>query len=244
VTADVAEQNNLVTEPVLNIQMTPTSLVLDSTLGSTRYFPYISAAEQWSYELAASGGSYPLTKITQTSYSYDNYGNPTNISRTVTDEQAGSPFQNSYWTTTVANATNPDTSSNWCLTLYTQTQVTYLVNGSNPVTQTQQFNPDLVHCNYTQIITQANTSYTVTEALAYDGFGNVNSDTITGIGLASQRQTLTNWGSTGQFPMSVQDASGATTGYNYDFRFGLMSTQTDPNGVMTSWSYDAFGRKV
>src|SRR6202042_157345 len=96
---------------------------------------------------------------------------------------------------------------------------------------------------YTQIVTEpSSTKFKVTEALAYDAFGNVNSDTVTGINMTA-RLTTANWGTTGQFPMSVTDPTNAQTQYNYNFNYGLKSNVTDPNNLPTSWSYtDGFGR--
>lgn len=92
------------------------------------------------------------------------------------------------------------------------------------------------------VIEPASSQYEVTEAFAYDAFGNVSTDTVTGINM-SPRQTTLNWtATTGQFLMSRKDASGATTQYNYNFNLGLRSGVTDPNLLTTSWTYDAFGR--
>src|SRR4029077_11619740 len=92
-------------------------------------------------------------------------------------------------------------------------------------------------------VTEPNSSqFKVTEALGYDSFGNVNSDTVTGANMTG-RLTSTSWGTTGQFPMPVPDATNATTQYNYNFSYGLKSSVTDPNNVPTSWQYtDGFGR--
>ncbi len=57
------------------------------------------------------------------------------------------------------------------------------------------------------------------------------------------RVTSVNWGTTGQFPMSMTDPSGATTAYNYDFEKGVIISQINPNNESTTWGYDGFGRK-
>jgi RHS repeat-associated protein len=94
------------------------------------------------------------------------------------------------------------------------------------------------------VIEPNSSTYKVTDALGYDSFGNVNSDTVTGVGMAA-RQTTASWGTTGQLPMSVTDASGAQTQLNYNFSFGLPSSVTDPNGRVITWQYgDGFGRKT
>jgi len=65
---------------------------------------------------------------------------------------------------------------------------------------------------------------------------------MTGIGMAA-RETQANWGTTGQFPMWIEAATGAETQFTYNFSYGLVSSQTDPNGLGTSWAYnDGFGR--
>jgi RHS repeat-associated protein len=59
------------------------------------------------------------------------------------------------------------------------------------------------------------------------------------------RTTTASWGTTGQFPLSVTDPTGAQTQMNYNWSFGLPSSKTDPNGLVTSWLYgDGFGRET
>ena len=176
------------------------------------------------------------------SYSYDNYGNPTSIQKTVTDNDPNSPYAGDSWITTTTNTPNVNTSS-WCLDLLTESQISYTASIGSSVTRTRQFAPDTTYCRYTGITTEpSSSSYEVVETLGYDSFGNINSDTITGIGMAA-RQSSANWGTTGQFPMSVTDAASATTQFNYNFGYGLVASETDPNGLATAWQYgDGFGR--
>jgi len=232
--------------PIVQIN-TPASLTLSSAEYQERYFPYWSNTTK---SLREEGGTENGDLITtaSTNYTFDNFGNATSIATTVTDNDPGSPYTGDTWTTTTTNTPDESTSP-WCLSLMSQTQVAYTAsNGSTPVTITKTLTPDLTHCRYTQIVTQSNSgsAYAVTEALGYDAFGNVNSDSITGAGM-SARTTTASWTSstvtTGQFPMSVTDPSGATTQLNYNFSYGLKSSLTDPNGVTTSWAYgDGFGR--
>jgi len=220
--------------------------VLYTTNGSNShiYFPYISSDTTKSYELGVS--STRLVSTTATGYSYDSYGNATSISKTVTDNDTGSPYYGQWWKAVATNTPVPGTST-WCLNLLTQVQVAYTASNDAAVTRTRQFTPDLTNCRYTEIVTEPfSANYKVTEDFGYDGFGNINSDTVTGVGMTA-RQTTVGWGTTGQFPMTVVDPTGAATGttsYDYDFRFGLRSQVVDPNGLSTTDQYDSFGRKT
>jgi RHS repeat-associated protein len=222
---------------------TPATTTLSSTQYQQRYFPYLSGITAYTKEVGGSENG-DLITTTSTSYTYDNYGNATSITKTATDNDPNSPYLNQTWTTTTTNTPDVSTSP-WCLGLLTETQVAYSssLSGSGSVTRTKTFTPDTTNCRYTQIVTEPNSSqFKVTEALGYDSFGNVNSDTVTGIGMTA-RQTTANWGTTGQLPMSVTDPTGAQTQYNYNFSYGLKSSLTDPNNVTTSWAYtDGFGR--
>jgi RHS repeat-associated protein len=228
--------------------------VADTLTSSTSYqqiyFPYLSGDTVTNYELGSS--STRLVSTTSASYSYDNYGNPTSITKTITDNDANSPYDGQSWTTATTNTPDPDTST-WCLNLFTETQVTYTASTGTPVTRTKQFTPDLTNCRYTQIVTEPSSStYKVTENLSYDEFGNVSSDSVTGIGMGTAspatRTTSITWYNntypTGQFPLTVVDPSGATQQLTYNYEFGVPISSVDPNGDTTSWAYDGFGRKT
>jgi RHS repeat-associated protein len=218
-------------------------VTLSSTTYQERYFAYFSNSTTQQYEVGGTENS-DLITTTSSTYVLDNYGNPTSIVQTVTDNDPNSPYTGQIWTTTVSNTPDESTSP-YCLSLFSQTQTAYTATSGAAVTITKTLTPDLAHCDYTQIVTQSNSgsAYAVTEARGYDAFGNVNSDTVTGAGM-SGRLTSTNWGTAGQFPASVTDPSGAITQYAYNFSYGLPKSKTDPNGLTTSWLYDGFGRKT
>lgn len=222
-------------------------ITLDGTANNERYFIYYNTWTDRTYQVSwtagsgSSAGAIMQTDITN--YAYDNYGNATSITTTKTDNDPGSPESGQSWTTTITNTPDVDTSA-WCLTLSSEIQASYTASdGSSPVTRTKQYTPDTTNCRYTQITTEpSSNSYEEAEAIGYDSFGNINADTISGIGVAA-RKTQANWGTTGQFPMSVTDATGATTQFDYDFGYGFVSSETDPNGLTTSWQDgDGFGR--
>lgn len=207
-----------------------------------RDFPAVYASSEDDYQVGGpENGALIASKSGQ--YGHDQYGNLTQETLTVTDKDSGSPYDGDSWTTKITNTPDADTGT-WCLGLLNEQQISYTASDGSPsVTRTRQYTPDTTNCRYTEIQTEpSSNSYEVTEALGYDGFGNINSDTVTGIGM-SARQSTANWGTTGQFPMSVTDAMGATTQFNYDFKNGFLSSKTDPNGLTTSWQDgDGFGR--
>jgi YD repeat-containing protein len=209
------------------------------------YFPYSSnvTTENWEFGGTENGD---LITTTSTNYTFDNYGNATTIARTTTDNDPGSALHGNSWTVTTTNTPDSNTST-WCLNLLTETQVTFTASVGSTVTRTKQFTPDTTNCRYTQIVTEpSSTAYKVTEAFGFDSFGNIINDAVTGVGITpTTRTTTANWGTTGQFPMSVTDPSGAKTQFNYNFSYGTVSSKTDPNNLTTTWLYgDGFGRKT
>jgi RHS repeat-associated protein len=243
---------------------TPASITLDSTPGSERFFPYFSDSTVQNYELGQTGTR--LVRKSYTTYSqYDNYGNAASIVTTVTDEDSGtpSPYNGQSWVTTTANTFDIDVSGrqstdvvSWCLPLLNQTVVTYTtLPVTTTVTRKKSFalDPATANCRYQSITTEPGSPYQVTETFGYDNsssnsFGNLTSDTITGVGM-TPRVTNISWvtasATTGQFPMSVTDPSGAMTQLNYDFNWGQVSSVKDPNNATSTWQYgDGFGRKT
>jgi RHS repeat-associated protein len=238
---ETQEFYNFPTVTTRNVENTLAVKELDSATNNERYFPYFSNTTTKRKELGGVENGDQIDTVS-TNYSFDNYGNATEIVTTVTDNDPGSPYVGDSWTATVTNTTDVDVST-WCLGLLTESQTSYTASNGSAVTRTQDYTPDLTNCRYTQVVTEpSSTSYKVTEGLGFDSFGNIDSDTITGVGMTA-RQTTSNWGATGQFPMSVTDATSAKIQLNYDFRYGTISSQTDPNGLPTTWQYgDGFGR--
>jgi YD repeat-containing protein len=243
---------------------TPTTLAastLDPTVNNQRYFPYFTTIVDTQQELGGIEDSKVITSAT-TNLAYDGYGNLVTATKIVTDSDPGpltnvNPYAGNTWTTSVTNTT--DISANqaadtakWCLNLIDTTVVTYTSTaaGSTPVTRTKNFTPDTDTqnaCRIKTIVTEPNSSlYKVTEALTFDNFGNVFTDTVTGVNMTPRVTTL-NWGTTGQFLTTITDPSNATTTATYtsphSLGFGVPDSVKDPNNLTTLWQYDGFGRK-
>jgi RHS repeat-associated protein len=219
------------------------NVALDATANNQRYFAFPSSASSSRWELGGAKNGQLITSTSQ-AFTYDNYGNRLSSSKTTTDNDVGSPTYSQSWIDTVVSTIAPDASSNWCLGLPTQVAVTRSATGVAAITRTTGFTPDYVNCRMNQqIVEPSSATYKVTTDIGYDSFGNVNSQIVTGIGMAA-RTTSVNWGTNGQLPVSTSNALGQTTQAGYDYSKGVQSSQTDPNGLVTSWQYDSFGRKT
>jgi RHS repeat-associated protein len=258
---------DLITTPVFyptETVGTPNTLAvatLSSTTNQERFFPYFTNVTTTQKEVGGSENGDAIT-TTSTNYTYDAYGNATNIVTTVTDNDPNSPYTGDTWTTNTTNTTDISVNQStdlaaWCLNMLDETQAVYssTLSGSTSVTRTKTLTPDTAaECRIKTLVTEptANSGlYKVTEALTFDSFGNVATDTITGANMPSSpasRLTTLNWGTTGQFLNSRTDPSSATTTWTYSsnqsLTFGVPDSVSNPNNLTTSWTYDAFGRKA
>ena len=132
----------------------------------------------------------------------------------------------------------------WCLGRPLEVQQTHSHTGYGGASQTrtQQIAWDTTQCRPTSSVLQpGDPQWQVTTALGYDSFGNVNSQSVTGVGMAA-RATGVYWGSTGQFPVTITNALSQVTQQGWDYALGVQTSETDPNGIQVSRQYDAFAR--
>jgi RHS repeat-associated protein len=175
-------------------------------------------------------------------------GTPYDITTTTTEPasgangvQPGASYVQRLYSPTASFSSTPST---WCIGRPGQTQRINHHNqfGGTSITRTTDITWDTTACRPTQTVEETgNSLLQVTRSLGYDGFGNLNSDTVTGIGMTA-RTTTANWGTTGQFPTSVTNALSQTTTKTWNYAFGRQASETDPNGIIVSWLYDDFGR--
>lgn len=225
---------------------TPQEDTLSSTTYEQRYFPYNPAATKESYAVGGTeNGSLIATE--SDSYSYDTTsGDLTSFTKTIKDNDPGSPYDGYAWTTSVSNTPSPNQST-WCLSMLTASTISYSDTYDNSsISVSRGLTPDTTYCRYNQIVTGAS-PYQVTENFVYDSFGNVQShsvigDTTSGANMTA-RTTTTNWGTTGQFPNTITDPLKETTTIAYNYSCGLPSSEADPDGATTQWTYgDGFCR--
>jgi RHS repeat-associated protein len=243
------QHNHLQSDGVTPITLTTNataSETLDGTADNQRYFPYIGTSTTNTYEVSSSQSEngQPVTQSVTQYGSPDAYGNFSSVKTTVTDEDSGSPNYGGTWVTTTDTTLSPDTST-WCLDLPTQVSVTKSNSTSDgaAITRTIQYNnPDYTNCRETEEVVAPGTSYQVTIAYAYDSFGNLKTQTVTGASMAP-RITSFYWGTTGQFLTTVTNPLSQITTFTHDPNTGMLTSVQDPNGITTSWQYDDFARR-
>ena len=215
-------------------------------------FPYASQVVAEDRELDGS-----LIRTTTTTSSYDSYGNPLTIKVALTDGT------DTYTTFTDNTYTNTETSSSWLLGRLTRAEVTRYLPGNTDTKDgacTAAVSPALPTCasrvsgfaydSTTGLLTREviepdtatlklQTDYT------HDSYGNRLTATVSGgsgTSAITTRATTMTYDTRGQFAVSVTNALGHRETRTFDKQHGGQLTLTGPNGLTTSWEYDALGR--
>ncbi len=205
------------------------------------------------YAGSALAGS-TLVSSTTTTYTYDNYGNPTEITVAVTDGL------DTY--TTHTNNTYTNNTAQWHLGRLTRAEVTqYLPGNLDPkdgtctlstpatcATRVSAFGYSSVTGLLNQEIVEPDTpSLMLVTDYQYDVYGNKTSVTVSGGSGTTAivpRSTSSTYDARGQYALSSTNALGHSETRVYDDRFGVMLSLTGPNNLTTNWTYDSFGRQT
>jgi YD repeat-containing protein len=217
---------------------------------TNRRYPYLGTSTLTSYELGHT--DFPVSSQTTTT-TIDNYGMPYDVVVTTTEGSgAGTTGLNQgssrtqHTSTAVSQILNDTT--NWCLSKpqFTTFSSSHTLAGGGSVSQTITQTWDAVHCRPTDKTLDAGSSWSQDVSYDYDGWGNIWHQTIKATNLPqSQRVTTFDYSTSptpGQLLMTVTNALGQAKKYTWDAFRGLKLTETDPNGFVTSWEYDDFGR--
>jgi len=173
-----------------------------------------------------------VTTLNTTYSNYDAFENPGTI---VID------FNDGHRKTTT-NTYNNDT-VNWNLSQLIISQVIAEAPAQTSQTRTSSFTYDTLGRVESEVIEPNNAALKLTTTYGYDSFGNRTSKTVSGADILTRTESQV-YDTRGQFPVNKTNALGHTESYVHDARFGTVASQTGPNGLTTTWSYDGFGRKI
>jgi len=194
---------------------------------------------------------------------YDAYGNITSKTHFVSDYSEGTPGYKNYIALACNRTRNtyetPDT-TNWWLDKLSNTETrNEILHGADQPLPSGASNPVYVTNNaYTWNANRTLATETFQNgianqqkltAYAYPGSSNYGlplSVTVTASGdqNAGGRTTSTTYSTDGYFPLSVTNALGHTATTAVRLRDGLPISVTDPNGLRTLTTYDAFSQAV
>src|SRR5713226_8508609 len=192
-------------------------------------FAHLDGVVEQSVEL--DGNS--LSRI-NTSYTRDAFGNATTVAIDFNDGTSKTT------TNTVTNDT-----TNWLLGLITQTSTTHTIPPNQvSAARVTAFSYDASGLlTSTTVEPTAGGNLSTTTSYTYDAFGNKLTTSVSGAGVVSRTAGNT-YDSRGQFVTRSANALNQTETYAFDPRWGVLASQTGPNGLTTTWSYDGFGRKL
>lgn len=178
-----------------------------------------------------------------TNYSVDEWGIVWKIVRK-TDELATGLNVGSSHTYELSMPLRINDEQQWC---FGRPETVIIINshtlaGGAQMQRTLSHSWDTFKCRPTLTLDGAG-SWQVNIEHEYDAFGNERRTVVTPV-FQPARITTVDWGTTGRFPLSVTNADGKTTLYEWDAPRALLKKETDPNGLATRWNYDVFGRSA
>ena len=135
--------------------------------------------------------------------------------------------------------------ANWCLGRSQAVQITagHTLPGGTPITRSADQSWDGLKCRPIRIrLLPGDSQWQVTYDLAYDAFGNLANEKITGAGMAAALGRHKLGMRAGSCQRASRTRSHTLTRYTWDASSGLPLTFADPNGATMRWEYDAFGR--
>jgi len=221
--------------------------------GVTRY-PYVKVAYTETFEIGGTRHGAHLSTQTATVNAIDDYGNVTDVTTKVEDKdsliQAGQTFTNQ------VKQIIDNRSDTWCLGRAHRTESISTLGNGNTRSETTDRNIDYDKCRVTEQVSEPGAAHlsatplSVITRYAFDPAACGNMSSVTVIGHRHDgtqlppRTSHVGYGTSCLFPESVTDALGMTTTRTFDSAYGVLKSQTDPNGRTTSWEYDLFGRRV
>ncbi|WP_085907067.1 RHS repeat domain-containing protein [Kiloniella majae] len=177
-----------------------------------------------------------LVKTTTVTYTYDDYGNATQVDTSVTD--GVETF------TTSVTATISNDESKWLLGRTTQVVTTSTNADQISLSRTSavSYHGD-TFLPATTTVEPGDPTLEVVKTYGYDNFGNMTSTSATGTDQVVRSVNIV-YSPDGRFALSSSNALGHIASAVIDSRFGVPLSTTDTNGIVTTFEYDGFGRNI
>ncbi|WP_415882112.1 RHS repeat-associated core domain-containing protein [Neptuniibacter sp. QD34_54] len=196
------------------------------------FAPYITDSVEQSYER---DGSLVSTKNIQNAQ-YDGSGNVGWIKEITT---AGGEAYSKITVNTYDNDT-----AKWHLGRLKKVSVTHEHADGSTKVRNSAFEYDPTTGFLTKEIIEPGTTMEVATTTTYDDYGNKTAVSTTAASETVARSASTQFDANGQFPISSSNALGHSDSKVTDGRYGVLTSQTGPNGLTTTWEYDSFGNQT
>ncbi|MEL6698454.1 MAG: FG-GAP-like repeat-containing protein [Bacteroidota bacterium] len=214
--------------------------LISQTVNTISYRTTFSGKVNWSWVSRSVMKSYKLNgslvTTTTTNFTYDSYGNLTKEATT---------FQGGHTKTTDRYYYN--NTSSWILGQLTSERFIRRRSGQPTLTRRIDYSYNSARTLMTrETIEPAISSLRITKDYLYDGYGNITRTTLSGnngYGLETRIKQFT-YDSRGRFQTRKTNELGHTRNDVYDNLHGNVTQSTGPNGIKTTYTYDAFGRKL
>ncbi len=198
------------------------------------HFAYTYESTSTSYEIDGS-----LVSSITTRNELDDYGN---VVKAVVD------YGNGYIDSTYNFYEYSGFLSNWILGRLVRAEVTKFAPGQAPVTKISAFEYDPESGLMIREVTEPDLppEDQIEKTYVHDAYGNIVQSTVTFYNGDEQenRNTFSSYDDRGRFLISATNDLGHTKTTEYDPVLGHKTSETDPNGLTTTYQYDPFGRII
>jgi RHS repeat-associated protein len=226
---------------------------LNANPGTQRYFVFQEDSTATQFEVGGTWNGSLLRTVTTTNSFHSASGTLYDQTVTTTEPASGANGVNAggSWTTRTHSPTANfwHDEVNWCLGRPGRTETTnsHNLTYGDPLTRTTTVDWNTTLCRPTQTVDEPGSgTLQIVTGIGYDNFGNVNSTSVTGIGMPVRTTSIVYADATfttGQFPLSVTNALGQTSYTAWQYDLAVPTSVTDANGLTTSWQYDNFARR-